>query len=146
MLYGNSASPVISQLAIATYGFELIVTDINGAIAKDTVTFIVTGLFGNSASTRTLDENIASQSAAKMNIFPNPTKDQLSIEWTSEFTGDATLTVMDLSGRAVQRFKLNKSQALFTKQVNVQELKQGVYYLFIRMSNGRVVSRSFYKN
>lgn len=146
MLYGNSATPVISQLVNGIYGFELMVTDAGGASATDTINFTVTDVPRIMGRTNALQENAFNQHLSRMTIFPNPATDNITLQWSSDYSGGATLTVMDFSGKSVKTLQLQKQNTLFNKQVNVRELKQGMYYLFIKMADGRVTSGNFYKN
>ena len=79
----------------------------------------------------------------KLIITPNPVIDQLNLKWNSDYVGGAKLTVMDMSGRRVIDFDINKAGAVYNSLLPVNILKPGTYYLFVRMNNGKSVSSTF---
>ena len=79
---------------------------------------------------------ISETEAGKINIYPNPVKDELTIE-----NGELTIkkiTIADLSGKSIQQ--INGSQ----KQINVSVLAKGIYFVKIETDKG-VVTRKLIK-
>ncbi len=112
--------------------------DLNGLVTIDTTSDV----FGVSSrinvvhldsipylpsSTRNL--NLLSQ----LSLFPNPTKDKLYIQFTSNQSSDATVHIHDLSGKVIHQQLLHLSLGEGTAVVDVSEyeLAQGLYHLSI---------------
>jgi endonuclease/exonuclease/phosphatase family metal-dependent hydrolase len=58
-------------------------------------------------------------------VFPNPAKDQLTIQLTQTMTEPAHFTVSDMTGRMVHQFDVNNN----TQTISLPALKPGVYFL-----------------
>ena len=79
---------------------------------------------------------ISETETGKINLYPNPVKDELTIE-----NGELTInkiTIADLSGKSIQQ--INGSQ----KQINVSALSSGIYFVKIETDKG-VVTKKFIK-
>jgi hypothetical protein len=76
--------------------------------------------------------------AKDFNIYPNPATDFISIE--SEHTTIEKVVVVDLNGKVVL-----KDESLQLKNINISNLKQGVYILKIYTSTGKATQK-FIKN
>ncbi len=101
------------------------------------VTFTVTDTInGCSASmTQTIDVNNTTGIAEindEFSIYPNPTNGKVSVKVNSEFDG-YTATVLDMNGRELNSFILNKSTG---NSFNLSNETSGVYLL--RISNGDI--------
>ena len=60
-------------------------------------------------------------------IFPNPTNDWLNVNLSSELEEDATIEVLDLNGRLLKSFKMNRNDRDF--RIDVANLPSSVYFL-----------------
>jgi len=69
------------------------------------------------------------------NIFPNPATENISIEINSELNTNATLTIIDITGRTVYSDikLLNKGQNTFN--INLSFLNQGIYIISLKNDN-----------
>lgn len=69
-------------------------------------------------------------------VFPNPASDNLNIRFEEPIDGEVVITIIDSQGRLV---KTETVEATTTeKQISLQELGGGVYYL--RMTKGKLVN------
>jgi uncharacterized delta-60 repeat protein len=145
LLYRNSASPVVTGLVDGTYTFRLTVTDERGATGMKELTFTVktVPLSGNIAG-QSLPEIIADK-AGQFIIYPNPVTEWLKFHWTGDYTGDALLTVMDISGKKVQSVRIRKSGTGFNGNLDVTNLKPGQYYLYLTNGKQKLMSVAFIK-
>ena len=77
--------------------------------------------------------------STRLNIWPNPTKDFLSIE-TGDliFKDDLTISIFDLQGR---RFKMES----FTERIDVSSLKEGIYVIILYNNNEPLKINRFIK-
>jgi Zn-dependent metalloprotease len=75
----------------------------------------------------------------KVSVYPNPTKDILSIV-LEENTKNATITLIDNLGRTVYSNSFNSN----TNSINLARFAKGIYTLIIR-TNDRVISKKIVK-
>ena len=69
-----------------------------------------------------------------LGVFPNPSSSEITL--TSEAVGNGTITILDITGRAVFQ---NKLAITSTQKINIQELPNGVYSLVVTIENKRSV-------
>jgi hypothetical protein len=93
--------------------------------------------------------NIASVNFAKDNslmvLYPNPTKDVLNIEYTSERAGKLELQVIDCKGAVMMKQNLSVAAGRNIETINVSMLSQGMYILRYLDSDGSVSFIKFVK-
>jgi len=120
--------------------------DVNGlltALTDGTVSVIaVANDASSTAGTKTI--TISNQSVGvnevalqKVNIYPNPVKNQLFIELDNQ--GVTEMLIIDYSGRVVKTIMNNS-----VNSIDVADLTQGIYVLKISTKNG-VLTNSFIK-
>jgi hypothetical protein len=149
MLYGNSSTPVISDLVNGTYRFKLTVTDQEGATGRDTVEIRINQLANNNGNGQGLHETqstLPGLDKGRIHLYPNPVTDILKLRWTGDYKVTGRATIMDVSGRAVRTMDLRKELAEDVRSFNVSELSPGIYLLRITLSNGGVLHERFLKN
>ena len=76
-----------------------------------------------------LQENIKEVSKHQLRIYPNPAQDILQIEFHTSHIKQ--LVIYDLSGEMVKEINLENYSALNTYQIQVDDLKNGIYFLRI---------------
>jgi hypothetical protein len=115
-IISNNALPLttVNSMQTGVYRFELTVTDDLGATGKDTISISVVDNFR-------YDEDLT--------IFPNPTSGTAHVRCISDSTGDMLIRILDMNGIVVQVVEAVKAQSYFEKDIQVQTLKAGVYYL-----------------
>jgi len=72
----------------------------------------------------------------EVSLFPNPASDILNIKFESPLDGKLDITILDSHGRLVKIDVIEATMA--EKQINLQDLSPGVYYL--RLTKGRLVN------
>jgi PKD repeat protein len=100
-----------------------------------TVTLIVGNACGNDTLTQSVFINIGLDDLQLSNSFkawPNPTQGLLNVEFALG-TGNATLEVMDLTGRVLMTEQFT-AQGLTKKELNLANYAKGVY--LVRVSSG----------
>jgi len=104
----------------------------------DTIVYFVTNDCGTSDVSRQIIvkdchlvdiNNIVSVPA--INIFPNPASSILNIEWTSLQAGNADIIVTNVTGQVVAKNELINNNGSGSMQLNISDLKEGVYLLSI---------------
>lgn len=71
---------------------------------------------------------------ADLKVYPNPAKDILNIEFTSEITGKTKFDIFNLNGRLVKTVNLESTDNHY--QINIQDLASGAYILIINNEGG----------
>lgn len=71
---------------------------------------------------------------ADLKVYPNPAKDLLNIEFTSENTGKTKFDIFNLNGRLVKTVNLESIHNHY--QINIQDLASGAYILIINNEGG----------
>ena len=74
-------------------------------------------------------------SVDKLKVFPNPATEFLIIELETEYEGDATIQILDMTSREVLRLDKNISKDINTFQMDVNNIRDGIYMVLIRYGN-----------
>lgn len=83
---------------------------------------------------------------SELMIYPNPTTGELTLKWSDTFQGNANITIMDATGKAVKQLNINKQLPDYLDRITVSNLTAGLYFMHIRMENGKTISTRFVKN
>jgi hypothetical protein len=82
--------------------------------------------------------NVVSQveepGAFSINAFPNPAKSEITL--TSSFSGNGTITILDMTGRVAMQ---NKTVVTSNQKINIESLPAGIYSLVIAIENKQSV-------
>ena len=78
----------------------------------------------------------------KLNIYPNPAKELVNVDFILPANTTASLSFTDLTGRSVRNIGQTFSgESMQHAEIQVGDLKAGIYLVNIRLSNGIVISR-----
>ncbi len=77
----------------------------------------------------------------KMNIFPNPTDDQINVAITTQESQNVVLSVMTLDGREVMARDIETSSLTQTFSIDVSQLPSGLYFVRAGTDRGVVVEK-----
>jgi hypothetical protein len=80
-----------------------------------------------------------------LNIYPNPVTGDLTLKWSSDYKGSAKLVIMDASGKTVRSFDIQKQLPDHLDRITVNTLSSGLYFMQVRMQDGRSMSMRFVK-
>ena len=123
----SAVSTGLSGLVTGDYVFELTVTGNNGASSTDSVTVSVVN-------------NLRYEQ--QMTLYPNPAKSNVMVQMTSDTTGQATISIYNVSGMLVKSFAATKGPGAFRNSINVSELQAGLYYIEIAIGQKqRMISK-----
>lgn len=93
--------------------------------------------------------NIAAVNFEKGNglmvIYPNPAKDQLNVEYTSERSGRLELQVIDSKGAVLMSEKMTVTTGRNLETLNIATLSQGMYLLKYIDADGNISFSKFVK-
>lgn len=93
-----------------------------------------------------VEETPTESSSAFMSAFPNPTRDKVSLTFVAESTGLASISIVDMQGRVVNRFdqtipgKGVQTIELQTISTNGASLVSGLYRAVVEQSNGEILT------
>lgn len=83
-----------------------------------------------------VNENIY-DSKGKVDIYPNPTNGKLNIKINDGFNGEASISLFDIQGRNL----INEEMISAQTQINVADLKKGMYLLNVSVQGKTYVSK-----
>ncbi len=116
-------------IASAWSGMETFITD-GGVPAIATVT--------EKADNDMTDKALA-QSAHLTTVYPNPTADKVNIEiFMDEASANTNIKLMDMSGRLVREVSISTEKGVNTLTLDLQELSNGMYTMFV-YQNGQLL-------
>lgn len=78
-------------------------------------------------------------------LFPNPTLGQLKIHYFNDFDAEVVVSVIDITGRTIQKENRPIERGLQQLEMDVSSLENGPYFLSISSGN-RLVTAPFVKN
>ncbi len=81
-----------------------------------------------------VEENI--DILVNIKVFPNPASDNLNVRFEEPIDGEVVITIIDSQGRVIKTETIESTTT--EKQINLQELDGGVY--FLRMTKGKLVN------
>jgi hypothetical protein len=130
---GNSSSAIatVSNLVVGEYTFQLTVRDDDGASSIATVRVIV--------KNKNNEEIYCS-------LYPNPASANINMRYIDTRMGTFVLSIFDANNRFIWRETVTKDVITFQKQVDINTLKAGVYFLQIIGPDNEKVVRKFVKH
>jgi PKD repeat protein len=76
-------------------------------------------------------------SISHLEMFPNPADDELNVSFDLPNMDDLTISMIDLSGKVIQKHLVKAKEGKNLVMMNTQELAAGMYQLVIVSSNGQ---------
>ena len=83
--------------------------------------------------------------ADRLKLYPNPTRDMLNVQLTSNSLGSAIINIYNITGQLAKKISFNKSQVLSQQSINVGGLQPGVYLMEVMIDNKKMLSGKFIK-
>jgi len=74
---------------------------------------------------------------SQLEMFPNPADDELNVSFNLPSSDDLIISIVDLSGKAIQKHLIKAKGGKNLAMLNTQELAAGMYQLLIQSSNGQ---------
>lgn len=80
-------------------------------------------------------------------VSPNPTSDKITVSAEFSNNGNAEFTIYDFTGKAVKKLgKQSISSGKFSKEFNLVDFANGVYFIFLSLDNQEALSFKIIKN
>ena len=73
-----------------------------------------------------------------LNIYPNPSRDIFNIEFSSSFTQNLQVRIINSIGEVIFIDKLERYIGEYTKQIHLTNNAKGIYFLEIETNNGMI--------
>jgi hypothetical protein len=74
---------------------------------------------------------------SQLEMFPNPADEELNVSFNLPNSEDLTISMIDLSGKIIQKHLVKAKEGKNLVMMNTQELAGGMYQLRIVSSNGQ---------
>ncbi len=80
--------------------------------------------------------NTINLSDKKTIIFPNPVKNNLTIQFPNTIDSDTEVTIISINGQVVKKHTISQNELIdYQKQIDVTDLKNGIYLLQLHSNN-----------
>ncbi len=90
---------------------------------------------------------IAQSLISNLELQPNPAQSALQLFYNLSASGDVTIKVIDMAGRAVKQIsRANFSEGFHSHIIDVQDLEAGIYFIQLQTSNSKSEIKKFIKN
>jgi len=76
-----------------------------------------------------------SQKGFGASIYPNPVKSNATISYELKKDSKVIINISDITGKVVASFYFNRSQGIQQEQLNLENLKSGIYFYEIKTSD-----------
>lgn len=105
-------------------------------------TVVITGNAALSAETNSDFKNISEESTGSFRLYPNPVKDNFTVEFTGSCNGNVKVNVYSLSGQKVINIENPAVKGLNIYNLNASKLGSG-FYIFEMENNGQRLHEKF---
>ncbi len=84
----------------------------------------------------TLTTGIIDVTTTKTIVFPNPVKNNLTIQFPNTINGDTEVTIITVNGQVIKKQLISQNEVIdYQKQIDVTDLKNGIYLLQLHSTN-----------
>jgi hypothetical protein len=81
--------------------------------------------------------------SGNVNLYPNPAKGSVNIDFTDDNNGDIYIFVFDQLGREIYYGAVNKLSKTITAQIDVSNFHKGLHILHVKSSTGKLYKKKF---
>lgn len=68
----------------------------------------------------------------QVKVSPNPASGMVNLQYTSDATGASMISVYDVAGKLLKNIPFYKNQSFYQHNLDISELRSGVYYVQVR--------------
>jgi len=130
------ANTIVRNLVAGTYSYKLTVTDIRGAISRDTTLRIVQPAVLQAAPSLSAEEERV-QSGSELRLSPTVSRSSVLMSLYSEARGSTIIRVYDEHGKELKRISAVKGENLLQQRIPVQAYRKGMYFIEVRTGKYR---------
>gem|GEM_PF-2315553 len=81
------------------------------------------------------------EDAMSFSIYPNPADNYVTVQFASQTEGNATVQIIDLTGKVVSLTQLNTVSGINTNTIDVSNIAKGMYLMNVQTPDGNVQTR-----
>jgi hypothetical protein len=74
-------------------------------------------------------------------VYPNPAKDMLNVDLTTENTGNINFMIVDITGKQISSETVKHAGGSMTYTTSVSNLSKGMYFMYILTNQGKTVNK-----
>jgi len=74
-------------------------------------------------------------------VYPNPAKDMLYVDLTTENTGNINFSIVDITGKQITTENVKHAGGSMTYTTSVSNLSKGIYFVYILTNQGKTVKK-----
>ncbi len=89
----------------------------------------------NESATGSVEQDILLNEKQVFSIYPNPVKNNFSMQMNNGHLGTINIKIADQSGKIIKTFKFEKSQEAAQLNLSANELPAGIYFLKVQIGN-----------
>jgi len=138
--------PIVTNMQIGTYTFQLTVTDNGGLSASASMRVIVNSTTGqassNSSGMEQTNEQLFNQTGSllqvpkKFKLYPNPANQFITVEFGETTAQEGQLSIYATNGAVLYNEKIQGIHNIRNKRINVSSFHQGMYILVLILDSG----------
>ena len=129
--FSNEQNPAYTYTEPGTYIVSLTVLNDEGCSDAQTSEVVVTG---------TITSTTAPQIGFKVNVFPNPAREKVTLAYELDSQADVQVSLTDILGRELKRFETGaKRNHQF--QIDTTPFDKGIYFVVFRFGEQQVVKK-----
>jgi Secretion system C-terminal sorting domain len=81
-----------------------------------------------------------------LNLFPNPTTGKFYLSLSDDVTGELAIYILDIQGKQVFQTTTSKAAFTFITEIDISESAPGIYFLNVKLVNGRSFTKRIIKH
>jgi hypothetical protein len=74
-------------------------------------------------------------------VYPNPARDMVNVDLTTENTGNISFNIVDVTGKQISSETVNHAGGVMTYNTSVSHFSKGIYFIYILTSQGKTVRK-----
>lgn len=94
---------------------------------------------GNSLYSKTISVRAGNSGIIINNLYPNPVRDELVVEWTSNNSVKTQVSIRNLGGKILQTNTVQSVQGFNQYRLNTNQLSAGQYFVVLDYENDNIV-------
>lgn len=83
----------------------------------------------------TLSTGINTIEKSNFNVYPNPAKSYIELDFSNEIYEDVIITITDITGKDILMKTYNKTEKQFQKRIELKDFNSGIYLIKIEQSD-----------
>jgi PKD repeat protein len=127
--YNNALIPGANSMVLKNFQpglYAVAITDSNGCVNYSATVAVTVGL----------QEQVSE--SFKMEVYPNPAKDQMTIKLNSSLAGNANVIITDLNGKSVFEKVVNLQKGIQEFTIDCNQFNSGIY--LVALQNQEMIS------